>query len=265
MDNRLRTYGDPPFTVAVIHGGPGAYGEMKPVAQQLATSWSVLEPRQSALSVSGQVEELKYILRDYSIQPTILIGFSWGAWLSFMVAAKYPNLVSKLILVGSDPFEAQYATGISATRQSRLTAAEQNEYQTLSAAFSNDAVQDKNRLLTRLGELAQKTDTYDPISTDDTAIDFRADIFQAVWPEAAQLRRNGTLLALGDQIQCPVLAIHGDYDPHPADVVQKPLSAQLADFQFVLLQHCGHKPWIERQAKAQFYAILQEALKTEST
>ena len=33
----LRTYGEAPFNIAVIHGGPGAAGEMAPVARELAS------------------------------------------------------------------------------------------------------------------------------------------------------------------------------------------------------------------------------------
>jgi len=32
--NNLRQYGNAPFSVAVIHGGPGASGEMAPVARE---------------------------------------------------------------------------------------------------------------------------------------------------------------------------------------------------------------------------------------
>jgi hypothetical protein len=32
----LRIYGKAPFNVAVIHGGPGAVGEMAPVARELS-------------------------------------------------------------------------------------------------------------------------------------------------------------------------------------------------------------------------------------
>ncbi|MGA9187011.1 MAG: hypothetical protein WB014_00230 [Methanosarcina sp.] len=40
----LRKYGNLPFTVAVIHGGPGAPGEMAPVARELASCRGVLDP-----------------------------------------------------------------------------------------------------------------------------------------------------------------------------------------------------------------------------
>lgn len=42
--NNLRKYGSEPFTVAVIHGGPGAAGEMAPVAKEISAYRGVLEP-----------------------------------------------------------------------------------------------------------------------------------------------------------------------------------------------------------------------------
>jgi hypothetical protein len=60
MQNPTR-YGKPPFRVAVIHGGPGAGGEMAPVASELSRSQGILEPLQTALSLPEQVEELKSI------------------------------------------------------------------------------------------------------------------------------------------------------------------------------------------------------------
>jgi pimeloyl-ACP methyl ester carboxylesterase len=57
-----------------------------------------------------------------------------------------------------------------------------------------------------------------------------------------------------------VVAIHGDYDPHPSEGVREPLSRTLRDFRFVLLRNCGHKPWIERAARDEFYEILRKQL-----
>lgn len=74
------------------------------------------------------------------------------------------------------------------------------------------------------------------------------------------MRRTGKLLELAKQIHCGVMAIHGDYDPHPAEGVREPLSAVLKDFRFVLLKQCGHKPWIERQAKEEFFRVLEREL-----
>lgn len=93
--------------------------------------------------------------------------------------------------------------------------------------------------------------------SEDEWVSTPGDLIQNAWKDAAELRRSGQLLELGKEIKCPVVAIHGDYDPHPAEGVQKPLSGALKDFRFILLKNCGHKPWLERQARSEFYRILE--------
>jgi pimeloyl-ACP methyl ester carboxylesterase len=250
-----------PFNVAVIHGGPGAPGEMAPVARELASEWGVLEPFQTAASIKGQVEELKNVLEKEAELPVTLIGFSWGAWLGFIAAADYPSLVKKLILIGSGGYEEKYAAGIHQTRLSRLSEEERKEIETLIEILDNPAAEDKKEAFERLGELCSKADAYEPMMCESEIIDCRADIFQSVWKEAAEMRSSGRLLELGKKVDCPVVAIHGDYDPHLAEGVEKPLSVVLEGFKFILLENCGHKPWIERQARDKFYNVLREELR----
>lgn len=57
--NNPRIYGRARFTVAVIHGGQGAPGEMAAVARELATTRGISEPLQTASTVDGQIQELK--------------------------------------------------------------------------------------------------------------------------------------------------------------------------------------------------------------
>lgn len=236
-------------------------GEMAPVARELASGWGVLEPLQTAASLEGQVEELKTVLEKNGDLPVTLIGFSWGAWLSFIVAASYPAFVKKLILIGSGPYEEKYAARIQETRLNRLSEEDRTEAKSLIEVLDNPATEDKSTAFTRLGTLFSKTDVYDPIMYEFEAIDCQVDIFRGTWKDALELRRSGKLLELGKHIKCPVVAIHGDYDPHPAEGVQKPLSAILKSFRFVLLENCGHKPWIERQARDRFFEILNEELR----
>jgi pimeloyl-ACP methyl ester carboxylesterase len=193
-----------------------------------------------------------------------LIGHSWGAWLGFIVAARHPHLVKKLILVGSGPFEARYAEEIQSTRMSRLTEEEREEVRTLMNALDDPESGDRKVDFARFGALFTKADTFDPIRSEPSdALEFRPDIFKSVWPEAAGLRRSGELLRLAQSIRCPVTAIHGDHDPHPADGVEKPLSEVLGEFKFVLLKRCGHTPWEERWAKDEFFRVLRDELRSE--
>jgi pimeloyl-ACP methyl ester carboxylesterase len=257
----LRTYGKAPFSVAVIHGGPGAAGEMAPVARKLASGRGVLEPLQTATSLHGQIEELKTVLEKSGDLPVILIGFSWGAWLCFIFAADYPEFVKRLILVGSGPFKEEYAAKVQETRLARFRGKKRTEVESLIRALRYHASHEQSTAFARLGALLSKADAYDRIRYKSRVIDYRLDIFQSVWKEATELRRSGKLLELGKKITCPAVAIHGDYDPHPAEGVQKPLSAVLKDFRFILLKNCGHTPWIERQAKDEFYRILEIELR----
>jgi pimeloyl-ACP methyl ester carboxylesterase len=257
----LRTYGKAPFRVAVIHGGPGAAGEMAPVARELSEDFGVLEPLQTEATLAGQIEELRTVLEKNAALPITLIGFSWGAWLSLLVTAKYPNLVHKLILIGSACFEEEYAVQISETRLSRLSDDDRTEINSIVDVINDPAAEKRNAAFARLGELLSKADTYDPIASESELIDYNVDIYQGVWNDAAELRKSGKILELGRQIRCPVVALHGDYDPHPAEGVKGPLSAVIKNFRFVLLNNCGHKPWNEWEARDTFYQIIRTELR----
>lgn len=257
----FRKYGKLPFDVAVLHGGPGAAGEMALVAQELAKNFGVLEPLQTENSIDGQVQELKEVLEQNADLPVSLIGWSWGAWLGFIFAAQYPKLVKKLILIASGPFEEKYAKQIAVTRFSRLNEQEKEQLQKLESSFNDSSIENKNALFAQFGKLFDKSDSYALINIEPEAINVQFDIYQSVWPQAAELRKSGELLEFSKKIKCPVVAIHGDYDPHPYQGVQEPLSQILKDFKFILLEKCGHHPWLEEHAREKFFKILKQELK----
>jgi pimeloyl-ACP methyl ester carboxylesterase len=261
LDN-VQKYGDPPFKVAVIHGGPGAAGSMAPVARELSHIYGILEPLQTASSIDGQVMELRAALERYGQLPVTLIGHSWGAWLSLIFAARYPSFVKKLVLVGSGPLEEKYTLGIMGTRLNRLNGEDRQKARALMEAMDDPGARDKNPIFAQFGKLMSKADSYDPIqgSDSDEGLVFREDVYRSVWREAEELRRSGELLRLAGQARCPVLAVHGDYDPHPAEGVEKPLRQAVKDFRLILLKDCGHEPWKERRARDRFYEILIEEL-----
>lgn len=253
----LRKFGEAPYSAAVIHGGPGAPGEMAPVARQLSSYRGVLEPLQTAKTIEEQIDELKVVLKTNGDPPVTLIGWSWGAWLSFLFAAHHDKLVKKLILVGSGPFEEKYAANIMKIRLNRLSEEEKTEVLSLTQVLDDPSVINKNKALARFGKLISKADSYDPLTYKSEVLECQYDIYRQIWEQGKRLRKSKRLLEFGKSIQCSVLAIHGDYDPHPYEGVQLPLSRILKDFRFILIKRCGHKPWIERSAKDIFYRILK--------
>ncbi|MFA4859493.1 alpha/beta fold hydrolase [Methanoregula sp.] len=256
----VRKWGRGPYSVAVIHGGPGAPGEVAPVARELSTVQGVLEPLQTETTLDGQVQELRSILLEQGKVPVTLVGFSWGAFLSWFVAARYPALVKKLILVSCPPFDDQYAASITRTRLIRLKQKDQAEAQALIGKLDNPETTEKNAILARLGCLLARADAFDPTNSEDEAFHCQYDIFRGVWDEAAELRRTQILIQMAKSIKCPVVAIHGNWDPHPAEGVNEPLTKELKDFRFVLLDKCGHRPWAERNASEDFFKVLVEEI-----
>ncbi len=258
--NNLRIYGKAPYRVAVIHGGPGAPGEMAPVAKELSEMHGVLEPLQTMTTVEGQVEELATVLKEHGDLPVTLVGHSWGAMLSYIFTARHPAFVKKLVLLSSGPYEARYAAGIMETRLGRLTEEERASFDELSKALDDPANSDKDATFAQLGELTSKADAYESLPHENDTIECDVALFQSVWQEAEELRRSGRMLELGRNIHCPVVAIHGDYDPHPAEGISRPLSGVISDFRFILLERCGHHPWYERYARESFYAMLRQEI-----
>lgn len=264
MTNNFRKYGNSPFSVVVVHGGPGAPGEMKPVAEELSRNFGVIEPLQTKNSIDGQIEELKMVIEKNATSSVFLIGWSWGAWLCYLLTARYPNLVKKLILVSSGPFEASYARGIMKSRLERLSTHEQKRVEKIVQLLQDGKTDDI--ILDEFGILMNKADSYNPLphvnGSDLEKSDLQSEIYKKVWSEADILRESGKLLETGKKISCPVVAIQGDYDPHPAEGVQRPLSEVIKNFQFFLLKECGHHPWLEKNAKNKFYEILCQELKS---
>ena len=233
---------------------------MAPLAEELSSDYGVLEPLQTKESINGQIDELKSILDGNSSKPVTLIGWSWGAWLAFIFTAKYPKYIKKLILVGSGPFEESHAKEIMKIRLSRLTEDEKAKLNSLMELLNNPSSKNKEILMKDFGKLVSKADSYQPIQHSNIVTKFQPDIYQKIWSEASKLRKSDKLIEYSKGIQCPVIAIHGDYDPHPFAGIKVPLSKTINDFKFILLKNCGHYPWFEKLAKDKFYEILKSEL-----
>lgn len=248
-----RKHGLPPYHLAVLHGGPGGTGEVAPLAEELAARGiPTLEPFQTGHSIAEQVAELDQCLAGHATLPVTLLGWSWGAWLACFLAAEHPDRVAKLILVGSAPFRTTDGRATREARLDRLSEEERREFQAFTAGRQDGAPMD------RFFQLLEKADSHDPVDAPAPRIDYDPAIHKSVWTEAARLRETGALLEIVARIRCPVIALHGAEDPHPADGVRAPLQSALTAFDFHLLPACGHKPWIERQAREPFFALLNK-------
>jgi len=258
VDN-LRTYCCEPYDLVLLHGGPGVPGELEPVAKRISISFGILEPLLLSLSIRDQIVELHAIIKGYCTQPVVFIGHSWGAWLGFIFVSLYPDFAKKLIMIGAPPFDDKYAVGITETRLSRLTP-EEKKWLLLAEKQIIDAPGKKHSIMSRYIDLMIKADSFDLLPTDNAEMNFYPEVFYKVWEEASLLRKNGKLIGYANNIRCPVVALHGDYDSHPAEGVKEPLNSVLKNFKFILLEKCGHYPWKEKYAKDLLYKIFYKEI-----
>jgi pimeloyl-ACP methyl ester carboxylesterase len=182
--------------------------------------------------------------------------------LSFLFAAKYPALVRKLLLVDCPPLEDRYVPAIMETRLNRLDINGRKQLYRLIETFNDSEGNDKNIALSQLGAFMERADSFDPLphAENNEGLSCQADVFQSILGEINELRKSGAFLDFAKNIQCPVLTIHGDYDPHPAEGVEQSLSPLIKNFHSIQLSDCGHKPWFERRARDKFFEVLIESI-----
>lgn len=214
----VRKYGKEPYRFLVLHGGPGAPGCAAGLCRGLSERAGVLEHLQKSHNIDGLFSEIKMIIEKYAMDEVVLVGHSFGAWLALLFAEKYPQYVSKVVIIGCGPLETKYLPELVQARNERNS----DNYCAL------------------------------PNSSNDMLF-FDEEQHKSLMKEIGEMREHGELLARVLNIKCPVIAFHGTYDPHPIRGVSEPLEGKLLDFSMITIERCGHDPWKETYARDVFF------------
>ena len=233
-DAMFRQYGEAPWKAIVLHGGPGAPGCAAGLCRRLSECFGVVEHLQRAKSIDGLLAEISGVMDACHVGQTILIGHSFGAWLALLFAARYPQRVSKVILIGCGPLEQRYLPELIRTREERKNAGVEN------------------------------TDNYRPLpGSGGDMLYFDEEQHMALMKEAMTLRENGQLLAYARQVECPIVAFHGNYDPHPVKGIGEPMKDK-RNFRLIPMERCGHDPWKETWAREPFFEKICAELRKQA-
>lgn len=249
----VRLYGKAPYKIVLVHGGPGAIGSLKGLAQEIneRLQVGVVEALQSKYSIEELIEELYSQIQDNCNGKLSLLGHSWGAWLAVFFAEKYPELIERLILIGSGPLVDKYVPEISARRFQNLSEEDGVIFQRVIDNQATDADMEK------IPKILDKSDNYCLVDRGKHRADkVDSEMYNKVWNEAARLRTNGELLTAFQKIKGKIYLIQGDSDPHPAKGVTMPLLENGIPCEAYILAKCGHNPFMEKYARDEFYDIL---------
>lgn len=251
----VRKHGKEPYSVVVLHGGPGAAGSAFGLARLISEKLGVLEPMQSKDTLRALEEELLEQLEENCSGKVILVGHSWGAWLAGLFAERFPDQVKKVIFIGCAPLEEGHVPQIEERRKANMFPEEAEEYEQILRLLEH-GFGEKDEYLRRLGEICDRADGYREEEALRDEADIDGDLYEKVWKEAAGLRKSGNLLERFKKISCPMVLIQGASDPHPAEGVIRPLKDRHVDIKSYVLDRCGHTPWREKYAREEFARVL---------
>lgn len=259
---RFRQYGRGIPRIVLVHGGPGAPGELRPLARILEKKgYASLEPFQSATTIDGQIEELRDQLEEAGIKRCLLLGYSWGSWLSILFAERYPDMIERLILVSTPPFTYEDSLEINTRRMGRLTEEQRGEVATLIGDLDADSKEQREQAFRSLALLFRSADAYSLLTEQEYVEEYQVDTFKTVWAEAEQRRASGALFESFQSLQLPLVFVHGDEDPHPSTAILKLLKGLELDAMYYEIPNCGHSPWLERFGQFRFLSILENELR----
>ncbi len=260
--------GDP---VIVVHGGPGLDHSYlsKPLAF-LSEEFSVLMYDQRAsgkssgfvskesLSLDSFVDDLFELKKHFAFRKFTLIGHSWGGVIAMAYAAKYPETLDAMVLINTDPANAEGMEAFIKEVQERMRPiAEEAQGLIASAAFrKGEPAAIETYLKMIFGAYC-----FDPKIINDLDLQEIAEASTKVI-EVSECVHNNILNTydlfprLG-KITCPTLLIHGADEPIPTEHIQR-IAEAIPHAELHVLDRCGHFAFIE--AEAALRALVAEFL-----
>lgn len=192
-----------------------------------------------------------------------IVGHSWGAMLALCYAAEYPSKAGPIALVGCGTFDPAARNRMQATIEDRMDDGLRDRLHRVSTELADPA--DRFIRTFKLTRHLFDYDPVDPYADKEESEPFDLKAYQETWDDMARLQADGTYPRAFEVIKSPVLMLHGQYDPHPGDLIRDSLLRHLPQLEYHDWQRCGHSPWIEKFAREAFFSALCEWLtrKTE--
>jgi pimeloyl-ACP methyl ester carboxylesterase len=219
--------------VVLLHGAGDQAGTWHRIAPDLKRQFQLVmpdlaghgesDPAEGTLSLGTLLIGLEQALEDIPgrYAPITLVGNSLGAWMAMLFAEKYPQRVTRVILMGGGPIRGASELGLMPKNREEARRA-------FEATLDPSARRPPNFLLDDLIRVANTG----PISR----------LFAAGDADMSKYLLEGKL----SNFQLPVDLVWGASDRLvPLDYAKK-LQAQLPHATLTVLERCGHVPQIER-------------------
>ena len=264
-------YGPPEAeTLLVLHGGPGAdHAYLLPQMLHLAERYNIVLYDQrgggksnsestATITIDTHVADLDAIVKEFDMEAPSIVAYSFGAMiaLTYCLAAQENAGIRKparLALIDAAPLRMGYRKQFEAEFSRRQNSIEMKRLREELAA-SGLRETDPGQYRQRTFELAVAGYFADPRNARNlTPFRVSGRVQQSVWES---LGADYDLLSRLSPMGFPTLFVHGRDDPIPA--ASSIEGAKVMKAQLVLLDDCGHVPYVEQPG--QLFAALDKFL-----
>jgi proline iminopeptidase len=253
---RLRTWtsgtADARPPVVLLHGGPGLWDYLSPVAEMLdglvhrfdqrGCGGSDPSDEQTMQRLQDDIEEL----REYwGHEQIVVIGHSFGAKLAMNYAAAYPERVAKVahfsgVGIGDwhTPYYEEQARRMTPEQLERLTSLQTKTKRTPEEEM-------EFRALSWFTDHVDREHAWQ-WALEDAAVPYPINFAaNRALANEANSWSDEKLASLAAGLTIPVWLVHGTGDPRPASAVQA-LAKHIPDHEVRLIEGAGHSLWRER-------------------
>lgn len=245
--------------VVLLHGGPGLWDYLAPLAALLDGTFTVIRFDQRGcgrstgndgpFTIAQAVADLDEVRAALGYPRWAVAGHSWGAELALRYAAACPDRVTSVAYIAGVGAGNGFKPGFSAELRRRL-GPDQARLEALSAIPADERTleQERERCLLQwrpdfspgpaaASHAQQLWDSRPPGAVINEAAN------RGLWGD--RLTEDLNLAAV--RVSCPVTLLCGADDPRPWAATDSLLAA-LPRASRIVLDHAGHAPWAERPA-----------------
>jgi proline iminopeptidase len=226
--------------LVLIHGGPGAYDYLGPVADLLDNScYQVIRYEQRGswrsekkgpYDVETFVEDLEHLRIHLGLESWVVCGHSWGASLALAYTAKYNFHVKALIYISGTGINSAWHADYRENRLNKMSVDDREQYTYLRSIVDTLNGEDKERTRDRLRELSLRTDlfnqdSYDMLPRVDGQF-VNNEVNQKVGSDCNGYMESEKFKIAVSLITVPSLFVHGEVDPRPYKYANRLVAVQ---------------------------------------
>ncbi len=247
--------------VVLLHGGPGMWDYLGPVAamiDDLATVYrydqrgcgrSSSEP---PYDVTTAVADLDALREHWGVEEWVVAGHSWGATLALTYCLEHPDRARAMLYLSGAGIDPAWRDEFHGNLAAILGPEGQREMELLRERLATVEGEDRSAASRELTTVLLSAYFADRTRGRELArslfiedLELNNEVNAELGEYAYRLQEVGELRERLSALRIPVLVLHGEADPLPVWTARE-LAAILPNTELRVLPSVGHLPWLER-------------------